>query len=120
MGNCAESQTIVAIDDSFDAVESQYPERKGGVAEELATVIGELALPNITPLFEALRIVIEHSSTHARLERMSAFIRALIERVRSLETHQADTRVKIEELSKAIQIACYRDAESFDDLRRDR
>jgi len=110
----------MAIDDSFDAVETQYPERKSELARELATVVGGLAFPKGSVLFEALGIAINHFSTQARIDRALAFIHALIDRVRTLEKHEAAAQIRVEELAEAIQTACYRDADSFDDAKRER
>jgi hypothetical protein len=49
----------MAIDDSFDAVESQYPEKKGGLSAELATMVGALTVPKASFLFEALRVALK-------------------------------------------------------------
>jgi hypothetical protein len=127
VAGCILCSKSMAIDDSFDAVESQYPERKGELSQELATVVGGLAFPKGSFLFDALGIAINHFSTKARLDRALAFIHALIDRVRALENREAASQkrefaaqIKIEELAEAIQIACYRDAESFNDTKRER
>jgi len=99
----------MAIDDSFDAVETQYPERTGELAQELTTVVGGLAFPKGSALFDALGLAIRHFSTKARIDRAVAFIHALIDRVRALEKREVAAQIKIEELAEAIQIACYRD-----------
>ena len=103
----------MAIDDSFDAVDGQYPEPEGEFAKELATVVGGLAFPKADVLFGALGIAIRHFSTKARIDRALAFIHALIDRVLALEKREAISQDRVEELAEAIQIACYRDVESF-------
>jgi len=110
----------MAIDDSFDAVEKHYPESKAELSTEAAAFIGGLAIPKLSILFEAFGIAIRHFSTRERIDRALAFIHALIDRVKSLERRGDASEARINELAEALQIACYRDTESFNDIKRDR
>jgi hypothetical protein len=127
LNGCGILAKQMAIDDSFDAVESQYPEPKRELSQELARVVGGLAFPGSSVLFEALGIAIRHFSTEEKFARAMAFIHALIDRVRAIENREAASQkgevtahIKVEELAEAIQLACYRDTESFNDTKRDR
>lgn len=109
----------MAIDNPVDAVESQYRESPDSPVG-LVLAVGEMALPQGSPLFKLLELLNDHFSSKRKRERAEAFWAALRDQQKFLEADFGKLKAKIEDLAEAIQMAIIRDTESFNDAKRDR
>ena len=109
----------MAIDDPVDAVQSQF---KKPAENPLSLVLFgcRLAFPHASPLFDLLGILKDRFSAKAIQERMEAFWAALRDQQKFLEADFEKLRVEVNDLAEALQLATLRDAEAFDDEKRDR
>jgi hypothetical protein len=112
----------MAIDSRVDAVEKQYPE-PGESLFPLALAAAELALPYAGPLFKFVELIRGHFSTKEREERVAQFLAILRDHEKLLHVlgnNIEKINVSIEDLAEGVQIAAWRDAEAFNDAKRDR
>jgi hypothetical protein len=112
----------MAIDNPIDAVESQYkqsPEAPLG----LVLLPAELALPHVAPLLKFVELIRDHFSSRERTERAQAFLDLLRDQQKVLQVLGKNfdgLNVKVDDLAEAVQLAVFRDAEAFNDNKRDR
>lgn len=112
----------MAIDSRVDAVERQYPE-PGESIFPLALTAAELALPHTGLLFKFVELIRGHFSTKEREERAAQFLAILRDHEKLLEVlgqNLEKVNVSVEDLAEAVQVAAWRDAEAFNDAKRDR
>lgn|SRR5579871_1405419 len=110
----------MAIDDKYEAIESQYPNDPSKLPVKIATFIGKLAIPGAAPFIEAFTIMVDRLSPNLRQERVEQYLKALIYDQKLLETNLAELKILLPDLMEAIQISTWRDAESFNDVKRAR
>lgn len=109
----------MAIDNPVDAVESQYSKPSPNPLG--LTLFGfEIAFPHAAPLIKLLELLKEHHSAKGIQERMEAFWAALRDEQKFLEADFTKLRLKVEDLAEALQLAAFRDAEAFNDNKRER
>ena len=109
----------MAIDDPVDAVESQY--KKPADSPVSLVLFGcKLAFPHASPLFEFLSLLKDHFSAQAMQDRMEAFWEALRDKQKFLEADFDNLNIRVADLAEALQLATLRDAEAFNDAKRDR
>jgi hypothetical protein len=112
----------MAIDSRVDAVEEQYPEQ-GESLFPLAMTAAELALPYTGLLLKFVELIRGHFSTKEREERAAQFLGILRDHEKLLEVlgkNFEKVKVDVADLAEAVQIAAWRDAEAFNDAKRDR
>jgi hypothetical protein len=112
----------VAIDNPIDAVESQHAETNE-LSLDLILSAGELAFPLAAPVWKFIELINGHLSKSRREERVRAFFGLLRDQQRILDAlgnNYEKLNLKVEDLAEAAQIAAWRDAEAFNDNKRDR
>jgi hypothetical protein len=108
--------TRMAIDDPKAAFEEQYFKEQDRSPVGLTLVAGKLAFPHATLLLEVFRKVYDRFHAITVEERLKAMWERLVQETEHLET----TKVNIDDLQEAIQLALRRDAEEFNDNKRER
>jgi hypothetical protein len=112
----------MAIDSRVDAVEKQYPEPGESPMLALVPTAVELALPHAGVFLKFVELISGHFSAKERQERVAQLLAILHDHERLLEEigKRGDAlRVRVDDLAEAVQVAAWRDAEAFDDLKRD-
>ena len=106
----------MAIDDPKAAFEQQYmrEEEKSPIA--LIVLTGKLAFPKAAMPLEIFRKVAERFTRESVEERLHAIWKMLVMETEHLET----TKASKEDIQEAIQLAMRRDAEEFNDTKRER
>jgi hypothetical protein len=111
----------MAIDDPFDAVEKQYPiSSEVPLAElTLGTATVALGFPAASPL-AILFGFLDSFNTSARQSRGEAFIRALIEQFKGMESSIKNMKTDVAEVQAALRVAIHNDLDEMNDKKRDR
>jgi hypothetical protein len=107
---------IMAIDDPKAAFEQQYMKREEKSPLGLTIFTGKLAFPKAALPLEIFRKVAERFTRVSVEERLQAMWDLLVMETEHLES----TKVSPEDIEEAIQIAMRRDAEQFNDKKRER
>lgn len=111
----------MAIDSRVDAVEKQYPEPGESPILALVPTAVELALPHAGIFLKFAELIKGHFSAEERKERAGQLLAILHDHERLLEEigKRGDAlKVRVDDLAEAIQVAAWRDAEAFDDVKR--
>jgi hypothetical protein len=106
----------MAIDDPKAAFEQQYLPRDGQSPLGLVVFTGKLAFPKAALPLEMFRTVVDRFTRASVDERLQATWNMLVMETEHLETTKANT----EDVQEAIQLAMRRDAEEFNDKKRER
>ena len=89
----------------------------------LVLLAGEVAFPHAAPLLKFVELVASHFSAKDRRDRAQLFLDLLRDQQELLDVlgnNYDKMKVKVEDLSEAVQVAVFRDAEAFNDSKRDR
>jgi hypothetical protein len=117
--NCSAKQwrnERMAIDDPKSAFERQYMREEEKSPLGIAVFTGKLAFPKAALPLEIFRKVAERFSWASVDERLQAMWKMLVMETEHLET----TKASPEDIGEAIQLAMRRDAEEFNDQKRER
>jgi len=106
----------LAIDDPKDAFEQQYMQEEEKSPLGLAVFTGKLAFPKAALPLEIFRKVADRFTRVSVEERLQAIWHMLVMETDHLESTKAD----VEDVQEAIQLAMRRDAEEFNDKKRER
>lgn len=106
----------MAIDDPKVAFEQQYMQAGEKSALELVVFTGKLAFPKAALLLGIFQNVANRFTRASVEERLQAMWKMLVMEVEHLDTTKADA----EDIAEAIQLALRRDAEEFNDKKRER
>lgn len=112
----------MAIDSRVDSVEKWYPE-PGPSAFPWVLTAALAALPHYALLLKFADLIKGHLSTKDRQERVSQFLAILRDQenlLAELGNKHDKLKVRVDDLSEAVQMAAWRDAEAFNDAKRDR
>jgi len=112
----------MAIDNPIDAAEP-YLKESSDTSLGLVLLAGEMAFPHAAPLLKFVELVSGHFSAKERRNRAQLFLDLLRDQQRLLEVlgnNYDKIKVKVEDLAEAVQLAVFRDAEAFNDNKRDR
>ena len=104
------------IDDPNTAFEKQYFEKQENSPLDLAVFVGKLALPKAAFLFEVFQKVYNRFQRATVEERIKALWDRFVQETEYIEK----TKINAADLEEAIQLALRRDAEEFNDNKRDR
>jgi len=104
------------IDDPKAAFEKEYMQPEGRSPLPLTVFVGKLAFPKAALPLEIFRKVADRLSRPSVEERLQAIWDMLVMETEHLET----TKAAPEDVAEAIQLAMRRDAEEFNDKKRDR
>jgi hypothetical protein len=111
----------MAIDSRVDAVEKQYPEPAESPILALVPTAVELTLPHASLFLKFAELIKGHFSAKERQERAAQLLAILHDHERLLDEigKRGDAlKVRVDDLAEAIQIAAWRDAEAFNDAKR--
>ena len=106
----------MAIDDPKAAFEQQYMQEEEKSPLGLTLFTGKLAFPHAALPLEIFRKVADRFTRASVAERLQAMWNMLVMETEHLET----TKASPEEVQEAIQLAMRRDAEEFNDKKRER
>src|SRR6266478_1398466 len=106
----------MAIDDPKAAFEQQYMQEEEKSALGLVAFTGKLAFPKAALPLEIFRRVANRFTRPSIEERMQAMWKMLVMETEHLET----TKANAEDIAEAMQLAMRRDAEEFNDKKRER
>jgi hypothetical protein len=106
----------MAIDDPKAAFEQQYMQEEEKSPLGLTVFTGKLAFPKVGLPLEIFRKVADRFTRASVEERLQAMWKMLVMETEHLET----TKANAEDIQEAIQLAMRRDAEEFNDKKRDR
>jgi hypothetical protein len=106
----------MAIDDPKAAFEKEYMQPEERSPLPLTVFVGKLAFPKAALPLEIFRTVWDRLSRPSVEERLKAMWDMLVMETEHLET----TTMRTEDAIEAIQVAMRRDAEEFNDKKRDR
>jgi hypothetical protein len=106
----------MAIDDPRAAFEQQYMQEEEKSPLGLAVFTGKLAFPKAGLPLEIFRKVADRFTRASLEERLQAMWHMLVMETEHLET----TKASAEDVQEAIQLAMRRDAEEFNDKKRER
>jgi predicted ArsR family transcriptional regulator len=111
----------MAIDNPIDAAEAQFKESEQ-FPLDLVSLPFELGVPHLAFLLKFVKLIKDHLSSNGKRERARIFLELLRDQQNVLEVlgQRFDRlHVKVEDLAEALQIAVNRDAEAFNDNKRD-
>jgi hypothetical protein len=106
----------MAIDDPKSVFEQQYMQQGHTSPLGLTLLAGKLALPKAGLPLEILQKIAERLTRVSIEERLRATLDMLVMETDHLETSKAD----VEDIAEAVQVAMRRDAEEFNDKKRER
>jgi len=106
----------MAIDNPIDAFEQQYMQEEEKSPLGITIFTGKLAFPKAVLPLEILRKVADRFTRASVEERLQAMWNMLMMETEHLET----TKASPEDIQEAIQLAMRRDAEQFNDKKRER
>lgn len=106
----------MAIDDPKAAFEQQYMREEEKSLLALTVFTGKLAFPKAALPLESFRRVADRFTRASVEERLEAMWKMLVLETEHLET----TKANAEDIEEAIQLAMRRDAEEFNDKKRER
>ena len=106
----------MAIDDPKAAFEKQYMREEEKSPLELTIFAGKVAFPKAGLLLEILRKAVKAFSGPSVEERLVAMWNMIVMEIKHLESTKADP----EDIAEAIRLAMRRDAEEFNDKKRER
>src|SRR5450755_2815888 len=106
----------MAIDDPKAVFEQQYMKEEEQSALGLVVITGKLAFPKAALPLGIFQKVANRFTRVSVEERLQAIWKMLVMEVEHLETTKADA----EDIAEAIQLAIHRDAEEFNDKKRER
>jgi len=112
----------MAIDNPIDAAEP-YLKESSDTRLGLVLLGGAVAFPHAAPLLKFVELVAGHFSAKERRDRAQIFLDLLRDQQKLLEilgNNYDKINVKVEDLAEAVQMAVFRDAEAFNDNKRDR
>jgi hypothetical protein len=106
----------VAIDNPKEAFEQQYMREEEKTPLEMTVFTGKLAFPKAALLLEIFGKVADRFTKVSVEERLQAMWNFLVMETEHLES----TRVSVEDAAQAAQMVMRRDAEEFNDAKRER
>jgi hypothetical protein len=106
----------VAIDNPKEAFEQQYMREEEKTPLEMTVLTGKLAFPKAALPLEIFRKVADRFTKVSVEERLQAMWNFLVMETEHLES----TRVSVEDAAQAAQMVMRRDAEEFNDAKRER
>ncbi|MBB5327809.1 hypothetical protein [Tunturiibacter gelidoferens] len=111
----------MAIDNPFDQVEKHYPVGSEAPLAELTLGSATVALgfPAASPI-AILFGFLDSFNTSKRQDRGEAFIRALIEQFKGLESSIKNMKTDVAEVQAALRVAIHNDIDEMNDNKRDR
>lgn len=112
----------MAIDSRVDAVEKWHAE-PGPSSFPWALTAAAAAFPHYALLLKFVDLIKSGLSTQGRQERAAQFLDILRDHENLLEAignGQTELKLKVEDLAEAVQVGLSRDAEAFNDAKRDR
>ena len=107
----------MAIDSRVDAVEKWHPE-PGPSSFPWALTAAATAFPHYALLLKFVELIKSGLSTKGRKER-AAILRDHENLLEAIGNGHAELKVKVEDLAEAVQVGLSRDAEAFNDAKRD-